>query len=170
MPSPFVPLQKLVSALNRLEEIVLCLLMSLMVLLGSFLILSRNFFQISLFWIDPVLRHVVLWVALLGASIATREERHISIDLLSTYLKPPNRQRMYAGLFLFSAVNCFLLVWPSINFVQQEYQIGKSLAPGIPVWLAQSIMPIMLAVLGVRFLGKTWAAFKRATHPLQSEQ
>jgi TRAP-type C4-dicarboxylate transport system permease small subunit len=132
-----------------------------MVLLGSLLILFRNVISVSLFWIDPLLRHLVLWVALLGASVATREDRHISIDLLSQHLSPQNRSWVQGGLHLFSSTICFLLVWPAVRFIQEEYLTGKPLALGIPIWAAQSIIPVMVTVLGFRFLGKAWAALKR---------
>jgi TRAP-type C4-dicarboxylate transport system permease small subunit len=131
-----------------------------MVLLGSLLILFRNVLSVSLFWIDPLLRHLVLWVALLGASVATREDRHISIDLLSRHLSPQTRSWVQGGLHLFSSTVCFLLVWPSVRFVQEEYLTGKPLALGIPIWVSQTIIPVMVAVLGFRFLCKAWASFK----------
>jgi TRAP-type C4-dicarboxylate transport system permease small subunit len=153
-------LKKVVSFLNRLEEVLLCSLLTIMVLLGTLLILFRNVISISLFWIDPILRHLVLWVALLGASVATREDRHIAIDLLSRYLSPQKRFWVQGGLHLFSAGVCFLLIWPAVRFIQDEYLTGKPLALGIPIWVAQSIIPVMLTVLGCRFLSKTWAGFK----------
>ncbi|HMK66704.1 MAG TPA: TRAP transporter small permease subunit, partial [Thermodesulfobacteriota bacterium] len=69
--------QRVASFFNRLEEIVLGSLLSVMVLLGCIQVLSRNILSISLFWVDPLLRHLVLWIALLGASVATRQDRHI---------------------------------------------------------------------------------------------
>ncbi len=93
-------------------------------------------------------------MALLGASAATREDRHISIDLLSGRLGPRSRSWVQAGIHLFAAVVCFLLVLPAIRFVQDEYPVGKILALGIPIWVSQSIMPVMLTVLGLRFLSK----------------
>ena len=149
------------SLLNRLEEILLGSLLISMVLLGSLQILFRNVLSISLFWIDPLLRHMVLWIALLGASVATRMDRHISIDLLSGRLPPRIRGWVQAGVHLFSAGVCFLLVLPAVHFVQEEYPMGKTLALGIPNWTSEAIMPIMMIVLGLRFLGKAWGIFNR---------
>ncbi len=140
------------SLYERLEEILLVFLTVLMVSLGFLQILFRNLISIGIVWVDPLVRHLVLWVALLGASIATRENRHISIDVLSTYLSPALRQRVQGGLQLFSALICLLLVHPAIRFLQDDYQPGKFLALGIPLWLSQAIMPVIMAVLGVRFL------------------
>lgn len=160
MPSPPSGLKKFFSMVNRTEEIVLVTLLALMVLLGALLILFRNVLAISLFWIDPLLRHLVLWVALLGASVATREDRHISIDLLPQQLSPQIRSWIQGGLHLFSAAVCFLLIMPAVRFIQEEYLTGKPLALGIPIWASQSIMPVMLTVLCLRFLTKAWNTWK----------
>ncbi len=137
---------------ERLEEILLVSLVILMVFLGFLQILFRNLISIGMIWVDPLLRHLVLWIALLGASIATRENRHISIDILSGYLSPAWRRRVQGGLQLFSALICLLLVHPAIRFLENDYQAGKVLAIGVPMWVAQLVMPVMMFVLGMRFL------------------
>jgi TRAP-type C4-dicarboxylate transport system permease small subunit len=154
-PSPSV-WQRVASFFNRLEEIALGSLLSAMVLLGLLQILFRNFLSISLYWIDPLLRHLVLWIALFGASVATRQDRHISIDILSGRLSLQGRYAVQVIVHLFSASICFLLVVPAIRFVQEEYPAWKILALGIPIWVSEAVMPVMLTVLGLRFLGKAW--------------
>jgi TRAP-type C4-dicarboxylate transport system permease small subunit len=161
MPSPALRLKPIFSFLNRLEEILLGAFLIFMVLLGFIQILFRNVLSVGLYWIDPLLRHSVLWVALLGASVATREDRHISIDLLSEKLGYKSRAFLQGGINLFAAVICLILVRPAIRFVQEEYAVGKILAFNIPNWASQSVIPLMLAVLGLRFLGKTWSNLKR---------
>ena len=58
-----------------------------MILLSSGQIVLRNFFDIGIIWIDPLLRVLVLWTALVGATVASRENKHIRIDLLSRYFE-----------------------------------------------------------------------------------
>jgi TRAP-type C4-dicarboxylate transport system permease small subunit len=137
---------------ERLEEVLLVCLVVLMVSLGFLQILFRNLISIGIIWVDPLVRHLVLWIALLGASIATRENKHISIDILSGYLSPLFHRTVQGGVQLFSALICLLLVHPAIRFLQNDYQPGKTLALGIPMWLSQAIMPVMMLVLGIRFL------------------
>ena len=156
MPSCPAVIKKILSFLTRMEELILGSLVIVMVLFGFLQILLRNFFSYSIFWIDPILRHSVLWVALLGASIATKEDRHISIDLLSEKVSPRIRSWLQAGTHLFAAMVSWLLVWPAIQFVREEYEVGKILAFGIPIWVSQTIMPVMLAVMGLRFFIKVW--------------
>ena len=69
--------------LHRAEDALLVLLLSAMIALASTQILLRNLFDSGFVWIDPLLRVLVLWLGLIGATVATRNNRHIRIDLLS---------------------------------------------------------------------------------------
>ncbi|MBD3163147.1 MAG: TRAP transporter small permease subunit, partial [Candidatus Eisenbacteria bacterium] len=57
-----------------------------MILLSGLQVVLRNFFQIGLLWIDPLVRTLLLWVAFLGAFAAAGRARHIRIDVLGRLL------------------------------------------------------------------------------------
>jgi len=145
-------LKKVWSWYERLEELLLVCLVLGMVALGAAQILFRDIISIGLVWIDPLLSHMVLWVALLGASIATRENRHIVIEILPERLSLPVRSRVKAGLQFFSALVCLFLVYPAVRFILDDYSPERYLALGIPLWISQTIMPVMWLVLGIRFI------------------
>ena len=153
------PLRRLGSFYERMEEILLVSLVLLMVCLGFLQILFRNLISVGIVWIDPLVRHLVLWIALLGASLATRENRHIAIDLLSRRVSAARYSRIQGAVQLFSALVCLLLVHPALRFVQNDYVPGKTLAFGIPLWFSQMIMPVMMLVIGVRFLRQGFRNF-----------
>ena len=137
---------------EQLEELLLVCLVFGMVVLGAAQILFRNVISIGLVWIDPLQSHLVLWVALLGASIATRENRHIVIEILPERLSPAVRRRIKGGLQIFSALVCLFLVYPAVQFILNDYRPRKFLALGIPLWVSQTVMPVMWLVLGIRFM------------------
>jgi TRAP-type C4-dicarboxylate transport system permease small subunit len=145
-------LKKLGFLYEQTEELVLVCMVFGMIGLGAAQILFRNLISIGLVWIDPLLNHMVLWVALLGASIATRENRHIVIEVLPERLSPAVRSRIKGALQLFSALVCLFLVYPAVQFILNDYSPRKYLAFGIPLWVSQTVMPIMWFVLGVRFM------------------
>jgi len=149
---PSSPFRTLGSCYERLEKILLVSLVILMVSLGFLQILFRNLISVGIVWIDSLVRHLVLWIALLGASVATRENRHITIDVLSGRVSPGNYSKIRGAVQLFSALVCLLLVSPAIRFVQNDYVAGKTLAFGIPLWLSQAVMPAMMLIMGARFL------------------
>lgn len=133
------------------EEALITLLLASMVIIAGAQILLRNLFDGGLHWGDPMLRLLVLWITMLGALLATRNNRHIRIDLLSRYL-PPGWQRINdaTGLFFSTAV-CALLTWHSSRFVYHEWQDGGILFGTIPTWLGQVILPIGFALITLRF-------------------
>ncbi|MFT6012233.1 MAG: TRAP-type C4-dicarboxylate transport system permease small subunit, partial [Candidatus Azotimanducaceae bacterium] len=77
---------KLFRYLHRLEDslLVFSLLAMLLIALGQ--IVLRNGFDSGVLWAESFARILVLWVAMLGAMVATRENNHISIDAVSRYL------------------------------------------------------------------------------------
>ena len=77
--------------IHRLEDGLLFLLMSTLVLLSVAQIALRNAFGITFLWSEPLVRHLVLWCGFLGALIATRLDKHIRIDAVLLLL--PGRVR-----------------------------------------------------------------------------
>lgn len=58
-------------------------------------------------WVDGFMEKGTLWLAMLGASLATHHNKHIGIDILSRVAKPVPRAVMHGVVSLFSAVACF---------------------------------------------------------------
>jgi len=94
----------------------------------------------------------VLWLGLIGAMIASRNHRHIKIDILSRYLSPPNQLRLRRFTDSITAMVCFIVAWYAFTFVRIEYQDGMRAFENVPVWLAEAIIPFGFLVMAVRFL------------------
>lgn len=145
-------LNRLVTRLRQLEDLLLALLLTGMVLLATSQILLRNLWDYGLSWGDPTLRLMVLWVTLLGAMAATRDNNHIRIDLLTRYL-PDTASRIARRLTdAFTALVCALLAWHAARFVGFEYQDGSRFLDLLPIWPFQLVMPIGFAVIALRLL------------------
>jgi len=136
---------------RHLENGLLVLLLAAMIVLAGSQIVLRNLFDSGISWSDPLLRVLVLWVGMLGAMIATQQDKHIRIDLLSRYLSPAWRRQAARLNNLFSGVVCALLAWHSGRFVYFEWQDGNMLLNGVPAWLAESVLPLGFTVMGLRF-------------------
>jgi TRAP-type C4-dicarboxylate transport system permease small subunit len=142
---------RLLQAIHRVETTILVLLLSAMIALAGAQIILRNLFDSGLSWSDPLLRVLVLWVGMLGAMIATQQDKHIRIDLLSRYLSPAWRLHTARLNHLFSAIVCGLLTWHSGRFVYYEWQDGATLVNNLPVWVAEAILPFGFGVMSLRF-------------------
>ncbi|MBV1884821.1 MAG: TRAP transporter small permease [Gammaproteobacteria bacterium] len=123
-----------------------------MILLASTQILLRNLFDTGIFWGDSLLRIMVLWIALIGATVATRSNNHIRIDLISRML-PPLAQRIAATVtFLFTSTVCITTAHYSLEFIRFEYEDQTLAFAQVPAWICQSILPVAFSLMGLRFL------------------
>jgi TRAP-type C4-dicarboxylate transport system permease small subunit len=149
----------------RIEEALMLVMLSLMILLATLQILLRNLFDSGLFWADPALRMLVLWLALLGAIAATREQRHIRIDLFSRYLSARGKNVVQGVNDLFSALVCALIGWHAGRLVYFEWQDGTQLFGGLPAWLGELIIPLGFGVMALRFLSSAPLRLSRREAP-----
>lgn len=154
--------------LHAVEDAALVLLLLGMILLAVAQILLRNLADQSLVWADPFLRIAVLWIGLLGATIAARDNSHIAIDIASRYL--PERLARASGvlLSLFAAVVCALVGWHAALFVRDEYAGGAYAFAQVPAWLCEAIMPVAFALIAVRYLLIAWG-IARGHRPVRRE-
>jgi len=152
---------KLFRYLHRLEDtlLVFSLLSMLLIALGQ--IVLRNGFDSGVLWAESFSRVLVLWVAMLGAMVATRENNHISIDAVSRYL--PNHWQNYVATLtcIFAAAICAIVSWYSFEFVRFEYEDQTLAFASVPNWACQSILPIGFGVMSLRFLLQMMKVWRR---------
>lgn len=144
-------LHRLDRGLAWLERALVVLLLLTLLLLGFLQVILRNVFASGLFWADDVLRHQVLWLGFLGASLATREQRHLRMDVLAQWLPSRCQARLNLLASLLAVVGCVLLAHAAWTFVYDEYMAGMRLSVGLRSWVAQSILPLGFALMALRF-------------------
>ncbi len=138
-----------------LENASLGLLLGGMTLLACTQIFLRNFGMGSLFWGDEAVRLMVLWIAMIAGIAAAREDRHISIDVLTRLL--PARLRALPTLVVdvFTAVVCFALAWYGWRMVSFAIADGDTLLVDKPAWIFQIVLPVAFFLMGWRYV--IWA-------------
>lgn len=163
-PLPAVPewLRRCRRLIARLEDGLLILLLSAMIILAAIQIALRNLWESGIVWGDPLTKVLVLWVALLGAMAATRDGRHINIDLLSRFLPPKAKAASRLITDLFTAVVCGVLAYHAARLVLIDREAGTLVFTTVPTWISELIIPIAFAVMALRFLG----AFLQAAYKL----
>jgi len=135
-----------------IENGLLVLLLTGIILLATLQIALRNVWDMGLSWADPTLRVAVLWVTLLGAMAATRDDNHIQIDLLTRFLSESLKKYVRLVTDLFSAFICGLLSWHGGRFVYFEWEDGSILFASVPAWVCELIIPLGFGVMALRFL------------------
>jgi len=138
--------------LQIMEDLLLGGLLIGMVLLATYQILLRNILDSGLIWGDEILRIMVLWIGLVGATVASRNRRQINIDILSKILPPHWQWWKDKATSLFTAVICLLLTWHTARFVHDEFTFGATAVAGIRSGWFELVIPVCFALIGLRYL------------------
>ncbi len=138
--------------LAKIENVILIVMLLTMIFLAFLQVVLRNFFSTSIFWGDTLLHHLVLWVAFIGASLATKENRHINIDALSRLLSKTAKRITTILVNLFAATVCFFLMRAAITFIKSEREAASTLFAEIPTWIFQIIIAIGFGLMMLRFI------------------
>lgn len=138
--------------LHRVEDVFLALLLGAMVVLAPLQILLRSVFDAGFAWGDPLLRALVLWVGLLGALVASRERRHITIDVISRLLAPRPRAVAAAATSLFTAAVSAMVAFHAARFVASDFGFGTVAFSGIPAWVLELVLPFAFGAIALRAL------------------
>ncbi len=141
----------LVKSVHRIEDILLVLLLSSMIALASTQIILRNLFDFGLVWADPLLRIMVLWLGLIGATVASRDNRHIHIDLVSRFLSKRWYLLIQTFVGQFTAWICLLIAWHGARWVRLEYVDEMTGLLGIPAWMFEIVIPVTFILIGIRY-------------------
>jgi TRAP-type C4-dicarboxylate transport system permease small subunit len=138
--------------LHAIEDGALVVVLLTMVLLAFGQIVLRNLFDIGFIWIDPLLRTMVLWVGMLGALVATRQGKQISVDVLTRILTPRLCLISKVVTLGFAALVCGIIAWHSTLFIIDEWTYKSIAFASVPAWIPESIIPVGFAIMTVRFM------------------
>lgn len=140
----------------KTEKAVVVGLIFAMVALSFLQVLLRIFFHSGIVWLDPLLRHMVLWAGLTGAALAARYSSHFALETFVKFApeKLHRPLKVFADLFMV-AVSC-LLFHASYKFIRDEFAAG-SIAfyinhAGVPAGWAEIIIPAAFALIAYHAL------------------
>ena len=144
-----VPRQAQPRAWHRLEDAIGIGALVALALLPLTEIVVRPLIGIGVANSVGMVQHLTMWVAFLGAMIASRHRRHLALAT-ATFL--PTLFRPFADIV--SAVAAAgvgaVLAWASAQLVQAERLSIQTLTGGLPVWVAMTIIPFGFAVVALR--------------------
>ena len=106
-----------------------------------------------------IVRHLMLWVAFLGAALAAREGRLLS--LATGRLLPEGKLRSGGRLFAaaVAAAVSALFFRAGIDLVLEERAAGTMITQSLPVWVAQVVLPLSFLLIAGRLIwraGESW--------------
>jgi TRAP-type C4-dicarboxylate transport system permease small subunit len=147
--------------LHNIEDGLLGLILFTMVALASSQVIMRNLFDSGFSWGDPLLRLLVLWLGLMGAMVATRLDRHITVDALLRVLTPALQRIARILTKLATAAVCTLLAWHSARLVAMDYEYQTLMIGNVPAWIGDLILPIAFSVMTLRLVIQAVVLFRR---------
>ncbi|MBT3583447.1 MAG: TRAP transporter small permease subunit [Halobacteriovoraceae bacterium] len=114
-----------------------------------------RWFQTSLLWLDPLVRHLVFIATFLGGVLATGRGTHIGIDIIGKWLETKKKYKAIKSIRIIIALTSTLvLAWlisASWDFVAVEFKYGKPHFLGIHTGYLVSIIPVGLSLICYRF-------------------
>jgi TRAP-type C4-dicarboxylate transport system permease small subunit len=149
---PRSPVDRLLRLAALVEDALLVILLTAMVALAGAQIVLRNLFDSSLVWADPLLRVSVLWVGMIGAMVATRNDKQISVDLVSRLVPPHWRARIRVLTDFFTAAVAAVVAWSAYRLMMEDRAMGGMTIGPIPVWVCEAVLPLAFAVISFRYL------------------
>ena len=142
---------RLIRATSLVEDALLVVMLAAMVGLAATQIILRNLFDGAILWADPILRVGVLWVGMIGAMVATRSDKQISVDVLSRFLPARLKARVRVITDLFTAVVSAVVAWSALRLVIDDRAAGVTAVAFVPVWICEAILPVAFGVIAIRY-------------------
>ena len=163
--------ERLDETIGRLEKSLIVIFLGLMIVAAFAQIALRNFVGVGLPWSESLVRYLVLWVGFIGASLAAREGRHITIEVIKLRPSAGGRRYLAAVSQLCAVVVCALMTWAAVKFVSDDAEIGTRTFLDLPTWVLETIIPATFAIMSLRFLLRAIRALRRdAARPESAPQ
>ncbi len=146
---------------RRLENTLLSFILAAMVLLPLTEAVLRKF-DTGLAGGSALLQHLTLSIGMLGAAVAARDGKLLSLFSLTSLAS--GRWRMF-GRWLshgYGSAVSGLLCYASLQLVWTEREAGQVLAYRIPVWTVQLVLPISFALIA-------WHLARQASEKLRDQ-
>lgn len=147
-------LHRLIYLFHRFEDAVLALIFAGFVGLAFTQIVMRNVSGGGFVWGDSALRVLVFWLAMWGAMIAGRSEKHLRIEIAVHYLPKAWYHWCLVVCDFACAVISGIVAWYSLSFVIEERSGGAFAFAQLPAWWCESIIPVTFSLLALRYFSQ----------------
>ena len=136
----------------RVEDGIAALALLAMVVLPILEIAGRRLFGVGVPASGPIVQHLTLWVGFLGAAIAAREGRLLS--LATGGFIPEGAPRRAAAIYTAAvgSLVAVILAFGAIDLIRSERDAGSILGAGIHTWVAQLVLPIGFLLIAARLV------------------
>lgn len=143
-------LQQVKRYLMALEKILVVSSLFLLLVFSLVQIIARNFFETGFPALEVISRHLVLYIAFLGAALITEDQKHIKIDFLTHFFNQHQKDMMLRPLAIFAAMVCSVFAWHATRFWLDEWHFSSSQDSWIA--LLALILPVGFGLIALHFV------------------
>jgi TRAP-type C4-dicarboxylate transport system permease small subunit len=144
------PLRQLRELLVLLETWLAAASLLLLLVLAMLQIVERNLFDSGNAAADTLTRYLVLYVTFFGAALAVDADRHIKIDLCSSFLSASSLARLYRPLCAIGAIICVQFSLAAVRYWRDEWLYAQEQERWLV--LVGLVIPIGFGLLSLQFL------------------
>ncbi len=150
VPAMSIPIHLYRRHKYSLTAVMAAVILLVIVLLPLLEIAGRALFGQGINGSINYVRHATLWFGYLGAVMAARKSRHISLGIASFL---GGRSKTLADVLAqtLAVVTCLVLARAALQMAVAESSSEVLLGGLIPLWLAQSVMPVSFVLLASRY-------------------
>lgn len=106
------------------EKAAVVTLVLAMVGLSILQMLLRIVLHSGIVWLDPLLRHMVLWAGLSGAALAARYSRHFALEAFVKFAPRALHRPLEIFASVFTVAASGLLFYAAYKFIRDEFAAG----------------------------------------------
>lgn len=147
-------LEKISEILNKVSKILLCVFMAVMCIDVLFGVLNRFVFKFPVAWTDEIARYLMIWITMLGSSIALKVGAHIGFSYVFERLGKAKKAAFVLGnlmsIFFLSigSVYGFALCSSQMSQISPALRISMSIPySAIPIGCSIMIFHLSLSTL-----------------------
>ena len=132
------------------EDTLAIVIFSAMTILPCFESISRVLSINSVAASQILVQHFTLWIGLLGAVLAARQNKLLALTREPLFQR---EKEIHLGRWLAKVTTFLVLVsltWGSWELVKVEMEYPIDIAPNIPRWFAQIIMPLGFGLMAIQ--------------------
>ena len=138
------------SVLWRGENAIATLTACALMVLPLVEIVARTVFSTGVPGAGPFTNHLTMWVAMLGAAIAARDEKLLALATGSFIPEGRWRQAAQVAAAAVGSAVAALFAMGSAEYVRVRYASGRELAAGVPEWITELVLPVTFTLIAIR--------------------
>lgn len=145
---------KIICGYNRAEEGLLIASLVFNVVLIFVQVIMRTVFRNSLSWSEELARYIFIWQIWLGTSIAVRENEHIRVTLIYSFVKNKFMQRIIHIISdgIWFAFSVFMVINGNMLLQSMISRNATSSGLRIPLVFVYLVLPLASLLVCIRLL------------------